>query len=243
MLKTILAPLFSLLLVFSNGSNYSVNRPSQKGADSGTGTLEKMIVANGSATMDLQLNRLSGGDSRSPKSTLRFGIVPDSFFTILVFNDELRGPLPSAMGLVPQNAAPLPSALGPLNRQLMLESTPWGEPYELVVRDGKNGSVLFNVEGHNYDYDAKQHSLNIQTGRLLVSKEFADTLGRPAEAGAVVGDISISTTMRVIEVTRFANGETKSDVMPAAGTVPGPDVIVGDLSSLQQVDGSSGTQV
>ncbi len=31
--------------------------------------------------------------------------------------------------------------------------------------------------------------------------------------------------------------------MPAVGTRPGPDVIVGDLSGLAQFDGSSGTQV
>ena len=246
MLKTILAPFFPLLLLFSNGSDYSLTRLNQRGPEGDTGILEKMIVANGSAAMDIDLNRLSGVDSQSRMTALRFTAVPNSFFTILVLNDELRGPLPSSMGLVPQNAAAVPAPLSALYRQFIVETTEWGEPFELVVRDGKTGSVVFNIEGHEYDYEASEHLLSIQAGRLLVSKEFAAELGRPAEAGTVVGRISITATMRTIEITRFVNGETKSDVMPAqpnAGSVPGPDVIVGDLSGLAQVDASSGTQV
>src|SRR6185295_5088979 len=49
------------------------------------------------------------------------------------------------------------------------------------------------------------------------------------------------------EITQVVNGEPASSVMPpmepAAGTVPGPDVIVGDLSGLAQFGSSSGTQV
>ena len=53
--------------------------------------------------------------------------------------------------------------------------------------------------------------------------------------------------MQPIEIDKIVNGEVQSAVMPAlarpaVGTVPGPDVIVGDLPSLQQF-GSSGTQV
>ena len=243
MLKTILAPLFPLLLLFSNGSDYSLSRLNQKGPEGDTSSLEKMIVANGSAAMDIDLNRLNGIKSQSQMITLRFTAVPNSFFTILVLNNELRGPLPGSMELVPQNAAALPASLSTLSNQLIVETTEWGEPFELVVRDGKTGTVVFNIEGHEYDYDASQHLLSVQSGRLLVSKEFATELGRPSEAGAVVGQISITATMRAIEITHFVNGETTSDVMPAAGSVPGPDVIVGDLSGLQQVDGSSGTQV
>src|SRR5205085_9130739 len=58
-----------------------------------SGTLEKLIVANGTATMNLDLSRLNG----SGNANLRFNIVPDSLFTILVFNNELRGALPSSM--------------------------------------------------------------------------------------------------------------------------------------------------
>lgn len=58
-----------------------------------------MIVANGSATMEVDLDRLSGIAARSRMTKLSFTVVPNSFFTILVLNNELRGPLPSAMGL------------------------------------------------------------------------------------------------------------------------------------------------
>src|SRR6185503_12166079 len=58
-----------------------------------TGTLQKMIVENGSVTMDLDLNRLNG-ISLAPvrPATLQFTVAANSFFTILVFNDLLRGP-------------------------------------------------------------------------------------------------------------------------------------------------------
>ena len=57
--------------------------------------------------------------------------------------------------------------------QLVLESTEWGQPYELVVRDGKTGFPYFNVEGQNYKYDATDRSFNFQGARLLISNEFA----------------------------------------------------------------------
>ena len=113
---------------------------------------------------------------------------------------------------------------------------------------GKRGFVFFNIEGQQFDYDSNEHVLSVQMGRLLMSKEFAAELGRPSEAGSVVGKISITATMRPIEITQIVDGEVKSDVLPAlnspeTGTVPGPDVIVGDLSGLAQFGSSSGTQV
>ena len=49
---------------------------------------------------------------------------------------------------------------------------------------------------------------------LSISKEFANALGRPADAGATVGKISIGAAMQPIEVQTLVNGETKSVVMP-----------------------------
>ena len=63
MLKTILIALVSLFLV-NNNSDRSLTRLKQAGPNNQTGTLEKMIVANGSVAMDVDLNRLSGGRSR-----------------------------------------------------------------------------------------------------------------------------------------------------------------------------------
>ena len=253
MLKIVLTPLLPFFLLFGFGWNQPTAQFDKRGPAGDTGTLEKMIVANGSATMDIDLNRLSGSKARLRNSSLRFALVPDSFFTVIVFNNEFRGPLPSAMGLIPQTAAPVPAQLQASYNRLVVESTAWGEPFELVVRDGKTGFVFFNIEGHEYDYNADKHLLGFQAARLLLSKEFAEALGRPSETGAIVGKISLAANMRAIEITRVVNGEVESDVMPArrnagrqqpaVGSVPGPDVIVGDLSGLTQPDASSGTQV
>jgi len=71
-----------------------------------TGTLQKMIVENGSVTMDLDLNGFNGSTSLVARPiTLQFLIGANSFFPILVFNDLLRGPQPGSMALVPVEAA------------------------------------------------------------------------------------------------------------------------------------------
>ena len=107
MLKTILTALISLFLV-SNSSDKSVVRLQQGSPETQTGTLEKMIVANGSVAMDIDLNRLNGASPSSQTSTLSFDVAPNSFFTILVFNSDLRGPEPGSMALIPQSSANLP---------------------------------------------------------------------------------------------------------------------------------------
>ena len=262
MLKTILIPLvLPLLFLFSNGSDNSVARlkkinngsdnsvarvkqNSPQSPESQTGTLEKMMVADGSAAMDIDLNRLNGIDSPSQMNSLSFTVAPNSFFTILVFNKVLRGPELGSMALIPQSSAILPAALNASFNQLVIEKAGWTEPFDLVVRDGKTGFTFFNIEGNLYDYDAKAQVLSIKEGRLLISEEFAAQLGRKAEAGSVVGTISITATMRPIEITHVVNGEATSAELPAplGALVPGPDVIVGVLPAVQQF-GSSGTQV
>src|SRR4030095_13617935 len=208
-----------------------------------TGTFQKMIVENGRVTIDLDLNGFNGtGTLVARPVTLQFAVGANSFFPILVFNDLLRGPEPGSMALLPQNAPTVPVPLGPSLKQLVIEKLSSGEASDLAVRDGNTGFTFFNVEGHQYNYDANANALSIADGRLLISKEFANTLGRPSEAGAVVGKISIAAAMHTIEIDQLVNGELRSIVMPAVGTQPGPDVIVGDLSGLAQF-GSAGTQV
>ena len=129
---------------------------------------------------------------------------------------------------------------GSLN-QLVIEKLASGEGFDLAVRDGKTGFTFFNVEGGQYDYDANAKLFSITEGRLLVSKEFAESLGRSADAGAVAGEISIGATMQPIETMQLdQNGDVKSARLPAlnqpgVGTVPGPDVIIGELIGLQQL--------
>ena len=80
--------------------------------EAGSGTLQKMIVKSGSATMDIDLNRLNGINSTTEKvETLRFAVAANSFFPILIFNNALRGPTLGSMGLIPQNSVALPAAL------------------------------------------------------------------------------------------------------------------------------------
>jgi hypothetical protein len=196
--------------------------------------------------MDLDLNGLAGDGSLVARPiTLRFVVGASSFFPILVFNDLLRGPEPGSMALIPVEAAP--NAFGaagssvsqatrlPL-QSLVVEKLPSGQRYDLAVRDGKTGFTFFNVEGGGYDYDATARSLSITGGRLLISKEFANALGRPSDAGAVVGKISVGAAMQPIEIDQLVNGKPQSVVLPAVGTVPGPDVIVGELIGLEQED-------
>jgi hypothetical protein len=243
----------ALLLLLSNSTGNSAAQSPGKSPEGETGTLEKMIVASGNVAMDLDLNRFNGtasGTKESKLDTVRFGVGPDSFFTILVFNNVLRGPELGSMGLIPGNTATLPGALQASLNQLVIEKIPSDASFDLVVRNGKTGFVFFNIEGDLYEYDAAAHLLSIKGGRLLISEEFANKLGRPAEAGLIVGGISIATTMYPIEITTVVNGAVQSSILPPRGggaqsvpdVVPGPDVIVGDLPSMAQF-GSSGTQV
>jgi hypothetical protein len=251
MLKTMLAALLPFVLLANNGPTFTFSAFADKTSDRNTGTLEKMIVANGNVAMDLNMSRLNGpgfGAKGSQPSVLRFSVERESFFTVLVLDGELRGPLPSAMALIPENYVTLPAKLNASYRNLVIESTEWGGQYELLVRDATSGFVFFNIEGHQFEYDSSTRRLKVQTGRLLMSNQFAIELGRPSDTGSMVGQISISATMRPIEISKVVNGEVVSDVLPAlrdpeTGSVPGPDVIVGDLTGLAQFGSSSGTQV
>ena len=142
------------------------------------GTLQKMIIENGSVTMDLDVDQLNGiGAAPGRPTTLQFAVAANSFFPILVFNELLRGPEPGSMALIPAggNASGynLPAALRASLKQLVIEKLPSGEAFDLAVRDGKTGFTFFNIDGGQYDYDAKAQSLSISGGRLLVSKALA----------------------------------------------------------------------
>src|SRR5438094_1608723 len=213
--------------------------------------------------MDLHLNRLKGISSIAARPvTLHFDAQANSFFTIVVFNDRLRGSEPGSVVLALQNSSPggvndpgysLIAGLSASLKQLVIEKLPSDAAFDLVVRDGKTGFTFFNIEGHQYDYDPNAQSLSIKGGNLLVSQEFANALGRPSDAGAIVGNISIGTTMQPIEVRTIVNGEIQSAIMPPLRGLPdrseaqagatgaetptlvaGPDVIVGDLPEMAQ---------
>src|SRR5947207_1641497 len=185
----------------------------------GSGTLQKMIVENGSVTMDLDLNGLNGSDSLVARpAEFHFAVAANSFFPILVFNDLLRGLEPGSMTLIPAEADAagysLPARMDGSLKQLVVEKIPSGEQFDFAVRDGNTGFTFFNVEGGQYDYDANAQALSITNGRLLVSKEFANALGRPSDAGSIVGKISVGAAMQSIQITHLdANGDVKSETL------------------------------
>ncbi|HEY4273805.1 MAG TPA: hypothetical protein VGM65_17540 [Candidatus Udaeobacter sp.] len=242
------------VLFFANSSGTHAAQPKQDASGTLTGTLQRMIVENGSVTLTLDLNGLDGSDELTTRPvTLQFVAATNSFFPILVLNDQLRGPEPGSIALVSVTGAnapgysALPATLAASLKRLVVEKLSSDAAFDLTVRDARTGLTFFNVEGHQYDYDATAQLLHVQGGRLLISAEFAKALGRASDAGANVGSISIGAAMQPVEVQRVVNGETKSVVMPAlrqplVGSTPGPDVIVGDLPAMQQF-GSSGTQV
>lgn len=215
-----------------------------------TGKIEKMIVANGNVAMQVDLNALNGVKGRQQLEPLRFEVEQNAYFKSLIFNDEFRGTLPSAMNIKPENRVALPSNLDASLNNLEIESLEWGGQYEYVVRDANTGFTYFNIEGHQFEYDATSKLLTIRDGRLLVSNEFASSMKKAKLAGTNIGSITISMYLRPVEVTKVVDGEVEANTLPAgtgaegnAGSVPGPDVVVGDLSGLAQFGGQSGTQV
>src|SRR5437016_3824600 len=253
---TVATPLWG---VSSKAASQTARSPQRAGsamATAPTGTLQKMIVESGSVTIDLDLNGFNETSSLVARPvTLQFAVGANSFFSILVFNNLLRGPEQGSMTLVPAAVnAPgysLPGTLGASLQQLLIEKLPSDRGHDLAVRDADTGFTFFNVEGHQYNYDAAAQSLAITNGRLLVSKEFASELGRPADAGAAVGQISVGAAMQPIEIIQVANGQPQSVVMApmqreagleTPNLVQGPDVIDGDIEDVDQM-GNNATQV
>ncbi len=251
MLKTLFTAFVLPFLLFGPPATAGSNSPKTTDSRNQSGTLQKMIVESGTVTMDLDMDQLNADGSLAAKVVqLRFDVAANSFFSILLFNDLLRGPEQGSMALVPQYSTVLPSALMASINQLAVEKLPSAERFDLAVRDAKTGVTFFNIEGHQYDYDAQGQSLSITGGRLLVSKEFATALGHPADAGVVVGKISVGATTQPVEIIQLdEKGDVKSATLPAlnqpgVGTVPGPDVIIGDLIGLEQSqNGSVGGRV
>ena len=176
-----------------------------------------MIVENGSVTMQLDLNGLNGSGSLVATAShiaLRCGAPILSFpFSCLTMYCAAssparwrwlcKAPLRAASTLPTTACLPLSASL----KRLTVEKLPSGQGFDLAVRDSNTGFTFFNIEGHQYDYDAGAQSLTITGGRLLLSKQFASALGLPSEAGSSVGTISIGAAMQPIEINQLVNGK------------------------------------
>src|SRR6476620_11854791 len=147
---------FMFLSVLLFAWSYADSRnPGSKNNSKQSGTLQKMIVENGSVTMQVDLNGLNGSNSLVTRPvTLQFSVAATSFFPILVFNDLLRTVQPGSMALIPQNVPALPVRLGASVKQLVVERLPSNQSFGLSVRDSKTGFTFFDVAGGDYDYNA-----------------------------------------------------------------------------------------
>src|SRR5437016_12987587 len=131
-----------LLLFLGNSSENYAAQSKPNTSDVPTGTFQKMIVENGSVTMDLHLNRLKGISSIAARPvTLHFAAQANSFFTIVVFNDLLRGSEPGSVVLALQNSSPggvndpgysLIAGLSASLKQLVIEKLPSDAAFDLV---------------------------------------------------------------------------------------------------------------
>src|SRR5437660_8743312 len=139
--KTLTAFTLCFLSFLGSGLENYAAQPSQKMSDAATGTLQKMIVENGSVTLDLDLNGLNGSSSLVARPvTLHFSAAANSFFPILVFNDLLRGLEPGSMALALQNSASagvnapgysnLPAALNSSLKRLAVEKLPSNQGFD-----------------------------------------------------------------------------------------------------------------
>ncbi|MEP6809810.1 MAG: hypothetical protein ABI992_06175, partial [Chthoniobacterales bacterium] len=238
-LRLILLP---LLLLLGDSTTHSAIPAKGNRADGQTVIREKLNIASGTIALDLDLNQLGAADAvatEARRDVFRFDSGPASFFTVLVFNNVLRGAEPGSISLSWAKSRSLPESLSASVDQLVLERTAPGADFELIVRDNQTGFVFFNIEGAVFNYDAASRALTIPEGRLLLSKEFAQKLGRPQDAGSVAGKISLAARMYPIEVTTLVNGGTQSVKLPARdqrtaapSASAGPDIIVGDIGSL-----------
>lgn len=250
MFKTIAAVTLAIFLPFAGLLGF-MSEPSVSAQKGETQTLERLIVSSGTVTMKLDLGSLNLASKRAGNggiSDLRFDAGRNALFTIVVFENELRGAVPGELPITPREPAELPGKLGEGYEHLMIERTAPGSEYEFVIRDSRTWYPYFNVEGQQVKYDHGSLLLNIDGGRLLVTNRFAEDLGRKSAAGRAVGEFSLSAKMRQVEVAELVNGEIVTNVLPAlrdpeAGSTPGPDVVVGDVYGLAQFGSSSGSQV
>ena len=79
--------------------------------------------------------------------TLHFQVVPDSFSRSLFSTMSCVGSNRARWGS-PAEPPRFFRAVQRAHNQLVIESVPSDEPFDLVVRDGKTGFIFFNIEGN-----------------------------------------------------------------------------------------------
>src|SRR2546421_8578710 len=125
-------------LLFANISGTYATQPKQNTSGALTGTLQKMIVENGSVMLNVDLNGLNGSNDLTTRPvTLQFATATNSFLPILLFNNQLRGLEPGSIPLVPQGRANplLPSVLAASLNRLVVQKLSPEAAFALALRD------------------------------------------------------------------------------------------------------------
>src|SRR6476660_6103817 len=98
MLKLVLIAILPFLLFFGDSTDNTASSAKQ---DAGTGTLKKMVPQSGTVTLDLDLNSVRPETPRSRDGrSVAFALPSDSFLAVLIFNNEVRTPLPGSISLI-----------------------------------------------------------------------------------------------------------------------------------------------
>src|SRR6476659_8868186 len=185
MLKLVLIAFLPFLFFFGDTTDLS---PAPATQDGGTGTLKKMIPEGGMLSMEIDLAKLGSRITRGrgSSSVLRFEVPKDSFLPVLIFNNEVRTPMPGTVNLSGEGQLPRGIKARSGGAGLVLEATPWGSDHEMVIRDEK-GMSFFNVEGLGYNYDPQQELFYFDNARLVIASGYAQELGDASVAGTIGG--------------------------------------------------------
>src|SRR5213080_4859408 len=103
MLKLVLIAFLPFLFFFGDNADTA-----PAAADGSTGTLKKMIPEGGMLSMQVDLSKLGSHATRGrERSTiLRFEVPKDSFLPVLIFNNEVRTPMPGTVNLSGEDQLP-----------------------------------------------------------------------------------------------------------------------------------------
>src|SRR3954452_8514158 len=110
---TLTALMLPLLLLLGSSSGNNAGQSHEKSPNIASGIVQKMIVETGSVSMDLNVNRLNGiRISTEDTAQIHFAVAANSFFPIVVFNDQLRGIERGSITLIRANSveAAVPAA-------------------------------------------------------------------------------------------------------------------------------------
>ncbi len=112
-----------------------------------------MKIASGRVSIDLDIQRLNGTVADNSNEVrldhLRFDIGSDSFFTIRVINQQLRGPEQGSIVLIPDVPKMLPEPLNASSRQLVLEKIRSGTSTPALAAQALNLSTRLRVSTGN----------------------------------------------------------------------------------------------